>query len=331
MTEATLARAQAGDGEAFRELIGPYRRELQAHCYRILGSVQDAEDVLQEALLAAWRSLGQFDGRSLRAWLYRIATNRCLNYLRGESRRPQSAGLPLPDQGTGWAGLVRSAEPWWLEPYPDDLLGDATPGPEARYDARESIALSFVAGLQHLPPQQRAVLVLRDVLGFPAAEVAEILDTTPAAVNSALIRARASIRTDTDPGTVPLPRSAAEAAVVERFVDAFERFDLDQLVALLTKDARLVMPPEPVEFWGPQAIIGYLRGHLEGQEIRFVPTRANSQPALVLYLPDPCAPIWRASSFVVLTLRGNQVSMLTRFGDLGLLARFGLPRTLPRD
>lgn len=331
MTEAALARAQAGDGEAFRELIGPYRGELQAHCYRILGSVQDAEDVLQEALLAAWRSIGRFDGRSLRAWLYRIATNRCLNYLRGESRRPQPASLSLPGQDVGWTGAVRSGEPWWLEPYPDDLLGDVTPGPEARYDARESIALSFVAGLQHLPPQQRAVLVLRDVLGFSAAEAAGILGTTAAAVNSALIRARAAIRSGTDPDTVPLPRSPAETAVVERFVAAFERFDLGQLVALLTQDARLAMPPEPVEFRGPLAITRYLQGHLGGQDLKLVPTRANGQPALALYLPDPCAPIWRASSFVVLTLRGNQVSMLTRFGDLGLLARFGLPRTLPKD
>ena len=193
MIETVLARARAGDGEAFRELVEPYRGELQAHCYRILGSIQDAEDVLQEALLAAWRSIGQFDGRSLRAWLYRSATNRCLNYLRDESRRPRSAGLA--DLGPGMTQPVRSGEPWWLEPYPDVLIGDVTPGPEARYDARESIALSFVAGLQHLPPQQRAVLVLRDVLGFPAAEVAGILGTTPAAVNSALIRARAGIRT----------------------------------------------------------------------------------------------------------------------------------------
>jgi RNA polymerase sigma-70 factor (TIGR02960 family) len=332
MTEAALARAQAGDGEAFRELVGPYRGELQAHCYRILGSVQDAEDVLQEALLAAWRSIGRFDGRSLRAWLYRIATNRCLNYLRSESRRPQPAGLP--DYGSTETGLVRSGEPWWLEPYPDDLLGDVTPGPEARYDARESIALSFVAGLQHLPPQQRAVLVLRDVLGFPAAEAAGILGTTQAAVNSALIRARAGLRPDREPDDVPVPRSPAEAAVVDRFVSAFERFDLAELVALLTDDARLSMPPEPIEFHGPTAITGYLRSHLPpfwGEDVKFVPTRANNQPALALYLPDPCAPIWRASSFVVLSLRGNQVCGLTRFGDLGLLARFGLPRTLPRD
>jgi len=330
MTEATLARAQAGDGEAFRELIQPYRGELQAHCYRILGSVQDAEDVLQEALLAAWRSLGRFDGRSVRSWLYRITTNRCLNYLRGESRRPQSAGLPY--QGAGTTRLVPSGDPWWLEPYPDDLLGDVAPGPEARYDARESIALSFVAGLQHLPPQQRAVLVLRDVLGFPAAEAAGILGTTQAAVNSALIRARAGLRPDTDPHDVPLPRSAAEAAVVERFVDALERLDLDRLVALLTDDARLAMPPEAVELRGPLAIAAF---HRElpywGQDVKLVPTRANNQPAFAYYLADPCAPVWRASGLVVLTLRGNRVCGLTRFGAGGLLARFGLPRTLPRD
>jgi RNA polymerase sigma-70 factor (ECF subfamily) len=328
MTEATLARAQGGDGEAFRELIDPYRRELQAHCYRILGSVQDAEDVLQEALLAAWRSIGRFDGRALRGWLYQIATNRCLNYLRGESRRPQPAGLP--DQGAGRTGLVRSGEPWWLEPYPDDLLGDITPGPEARYDARESIALSFVAGLQHLPPQQRAVLVLRDVLGFPAAEAAGILGTTQAAVNSALIRARAGLRPDSDPHDVPIPKSPAEAAVVDRFVSAFERFDLDELVALLTDDARLTMPPEPAEHRGPRPIAGFLVGSHQGQDVRLLPTRANGQPALALYLPDPSAPIWRASGLIVLTLQGDQIRALTRFGNLGLLTRFGFPRTLPR-
>src|SRR5260370_26657763 len=157
MTETILARARAGDGEAFRELIDPYRGELQAHCYRILGSAADAEDVLQEALLAAWRSFGRFDGRSLRAWLYRIATNRCLNYLRDESRRPRSAGLP--GQGAGWTGLVRSDDPWWLEPYPAAPLGDATAGPEARHDARESIALSFVAAPARPTPPPPTLLL----------------------------------------------------------------------------------------------------------------------------------------------------------------------------
>lgn len=329
MTETALARAQAGDGEAFRELIEPYRAELLAHCYRTLGSFHDAEDILQEALLAAWRAIGQFDGRSLRAWLYRITTNRCLNFLRGESRRPRPGGRPDQVGGTGLAG---SDYPWWLEPYPEMLLGDVTPGPEARYDARESIALSFVAGLQHLPPQQRAVLVLRDVLGFTAAEAAEILGTSPAAVNSALVRARAGLRTGRDIRDVPLPKSAAEAAVVDRFVDALQHFDVGRLVALLTADARLTMPPEPLEFRGPQAIAEFLGGRsFWGQQLKIVRTRANGQPALVYYLADPSAPLWRAGSLMVLTVRGDQVSALTRFGDHGLLARFGLPRTLPRE
>ena len=327
MTETALARAQAGDGEAFRELVEPFRGELLAHCYRILGSVQDAEDMLQEALLAAWRSIGRFDGRLLRACLYRIATSRCLNYLRDQSRRPRPGGLP--DPGSRSTGLVRSDDPWWLEPYPDVLLGDTAPGPEARYDARESIALSFVAGLQHLPPQQRAVLVLRDVLGFPAAEAAGILGTTQAAVNSALIRARAGLRPDRDPHDVPLPQSPAEAALVDRFVSAFERFDLDELVALLTDDARLTMPPEPVEHRGPREIAGFLLASHAGMDLKFLPTRANGQPALVLYLRDPSAPVWRASCLVVLTLRGSQIRALVRFGNLGLLPRFGFPRLLP--
>jgi RNA polymerase sigma-70 factor (ECF subfamily) len=331
MTEETLARAQAGDGEAFRELVGPYRAELLAHCYRTLGSFHDAEDVLQEALLAAWLGLGQFDGRSLRAWLYRITTNRCLNYLRGESRRPQPAGPP--DQSVRRRmESVRSSDPWWLEPIPDMLLDDVTPGPEARYNARESIALSFVAGLQHLPPQQRAVLVLRDVLGFPASETAEILETTTVAVNSALIRARAGQRHDRDPRDVPLPKSPAEAAVIGRFVDALERFDLNRLVTVLTTDARFTMPPEPVEFRGAAAITGFFRElPFWGEELKVVLTRANNQPALVYYLPDPCAPIWRAGSILVLSLRGDRVCAITRFASQGLLARFGLPRTLPKD
>ena len=328
MTEVTLARAQAGDGEAFSELIAPHRRELQAHCYRILGSVQDAEDVLQEALLAAWRSIGRFDGRSLRAWLYRIATNRCLNFLRGESRRPRPADLTNRD--TENKTLTRFDEPWWLEPYPDDL-DDLVPGPEARYDTRESIALSFVAGLQHLPPQQRAVLVLRDVLGFTATEAADILGTTQTAVNSALIRARAGLRPERDLHDVPVPKSPAEAAAVERFVSAFENFDLDELVAVLTDTAKLTMPPEPAEHRGSQPIARFLLESHAGQALKFLHTRANGQPALILYLPDPSAPLWRACGLIVLTVRGDRIHALTRFADVGLVGRFGFPRTLPRN
>jgi RNA polymerase sigma-70 factor (ECF subfamily) len=328
MTEATLALAQAGDGEAFRELIDPHRRELQVHCYRILGSLQDAEDVLQEALLAAWRSIDRFDGRSLRAWLYRIATNRCLNFLRGESRRPQPAGLP--DHGANQSGGGRSDDPWWLEPFPDSP-DEAVPGPEARYDARESIALSFVAGLQRLPPQQRAVLLFRDVLGFSASETAGMLGTSQAAVNSALLRARAALPPDQNRHEIPVPRSSAEAVIVDRFVNAFQRFDVHALIALLTDDARATMPPEPTEHRGPEPIARFLLESHIGQETRFLPTRANGQPALVLYLPDPHAPIWRAGGLIVLGLRGDQVQSLTRFAGVSVLARFGFPRTLPRD
>jgi RNA polymerase sigma-70 factor (TIGR02960 family) len=330
MDETTLERARTGDGDAFQELVEPHRRELLVHCYRTLGSVQDAEDVLQEALLSAWRALDRFDGRSLRAWLYRIATNRCLNYLRDGARRPQPTGFSEPRSTSG--GLTSSDDPWWLEPYPDVLLDDVALGPEARYEAREAIALSFVAGLQHLPAQQRAVLVLRDVLGFPASEVADILGTTPTAVNSALVRARGGFRPDRDPDLVPLPRSAQEGAVVDRFVDAFQRGDLDRVVALLTEDARLAMPPEPIQCNGPQAIAEFLHDRgFWGQDLKLVPTRANNQPAFGYYFPDPTSSIMRASGLLVLTLSEDRISTITRFGDKGILARFGLPRTLAND
>jgi RNA polymerase sigma-70 factor (TIGR02960 family) len=324
VTTELLARARAGDGEAFWQLVEPHRHELQVHCYRVLGSQADAEDLLQETLLAAWQGLSGFAERaSLRSWLYRIATNRCLNYLRDGARRPQAGSAEE-------VGPVATDEPWWLEPYPDALLDDVTPGPEAQYEARESIALSFVAGLQHLPPQQRAALVLRDVLGFSAAEAAEVLGTTPAAVASALQRARAGFRPTREPDLVPLPRSAAEAEVVDRFVDAFEAGDLDRVVAMLAQDAKLTMPPDQLEYRGPLAIAQFLASlGFWGQGLRLVPTRANNQPAFGYYLPDPTAPLWRASGLLVLTLRQGQVSVITRFGDKGLLARFGLPRTLP--
>jgi RNA polymerase sigma-70 factor (ECF subfamily) len=327
MDQTTLERARAGDDDAFEELVGPHRRELLVHCYRTLGSIQDAEDVLQEALLSAWRALDGFDGRSLRAWLYRIATNRCLNYLRDATRRPQPAYASEPS-----SGLTTSDDPWWLEPYPDALLDDVAMGPEARYESSEAIALSFVAGLQHLPAQQRVVLVLRDVLGFPASEVAGMLGTTSTSVNSALVRARGGFRPHRDPDLVPLPRSAQEAAVVDRFVDAFQRGDLDRVVALLTEDARFAMPPEPVQCNGPVAIAEYLRARgFWGENLRLVSTRANNQPAFGYYLPDPNSSVSRACGLMVLTLSGDQISTITRFGDKGILARLGLPRTLPDD
>lgn len=324
MEETTLERARTGDGDAFQELVEPHRRELLVHCYRTLGSIQDAEDVLQEALLSAWSAFDRFDGRSLRAWLYRIATNRCLNYLRDESRRPQPSYPAEPLSGLGSAD-----DPWWLEPYPDVLLDDIAVGPEARYEARESIALSFVAGLQHLPTQQRLVLVLRDVLGFPASDVAGILGTTSSSVNSALVRARNGFKPEREPDLVPLPRSAQEAEVVDRFVDAFQRGDLDQVVAVLTEDARLAMPPEPVQCNGPLAVAEYLRARgFWGEGLTLVPTRANNQPAFGYYRSDPNSSISRAGGLIVLTLSRGQISTITRFGDKGILARFGLPRTL---
>jgi RNA polymerase sigma-70 factor (TIGR02960 family) len=328
MTEAVLAHAQSGDGDAFAELTDPYRRELHVHCYRILGSFQDAEDLLQETLLSAWQSLDRFDGRSLRAWLYRIATNRCLNYLRDTSRRPEITGAV--NSGSPFAGAVHSDEPWWLEPYPDVFIDDVESRPEARYDARESIALAFVAGLQQLPTQQRAALVLRDVLGFSAIEVAEMLDSTPASVNSALQRARARLETSRNRDHVALPRSPREAEVVDQFVDAIQRGDIGRVVALLTDDARLLMPPEPFEFRGPLPIAQFLQqAAFWGEDLKMVSTRANNDPAFGYYRKDPHADVYRASGIMVLTISEDRISSMTRFGDKSLFARFGLPRTIP--
>src|SRR5205085_1503755 len=249
--------ARSGDEQAFRHLTDPYRRELQLHCYRILGSVQDAEDMLQETLLAAWRGLDQFEERSsLRAWLYRIATNRCLNALRDSGRRPPEVRRDLPQP-------TRMSEPLWLEPYPDEMLegiADVAPGPEARYETKEALALAFVTGLQHLPPRQRAVLVLRDVLGFQAAEVAAMLDSTEASVNSALQRARATLdaRVPASRERAPLPRSPHERDLLGRFAEAFERGNVDQILELLTDDALVTMPPQPLEYQGHDAIGAFL-------------------------------------------------------------------------
>jgi RNA polymerase sigma-70 factor (ECF subfamily) len=332
VTTTALARARAGDGEAFRELTDPYRRELQLHCYRILGSVQDAEDTLQETLLAAWRGLGRFEERaSMRTWLYKIATNRCLNVLRDTGRRPATAAryqwsVP-PSEPT------RRTEPLWLQPYPDALLDDlpdAAPGPQARYETRESLALAFVAGLLRLPPKQRAVLVLRDVLGYPAAQAADMLAVSEVSVNSALRRARATLaaqRPAADRDTAPAPRSARERELTSRFADAFEAADTDRLMALLTEDAVLTMPPEPLEYQGHAAIAEFFQSRPAwgARMARLVPTRANNQPAFGYYRVSPHTPVAHAHSLVVLTLAGDKICAITRFGDINLFPQFGLP------
>jgi RNA polymerase sigma-70 factor (TIGR02960 family) len=331
VTEQTLARARAGDEDAFRELTDPYRRELQLHVYRIVGSTQDAEDLVQETLLAAWRGLEQFEERaSVRAWLYRIATNRSLDALRASRRRPEDL-----QRMTDVTEPTRRGEPVWLEPYPDvlDGLPDDTPGPEARYETKETIALAFIVGLQHLPPQQRAVLMLRDVLGFRVAEAAEMLDTTEASVNNLLRRARAAFESRLPAAgrdRAPLPNSKVEREVVGSFADAVEAGDIDTLVTLLTDDAWLTMPPEPWEYQGPAAIGVFLRDReiRRGVRLRLVPTRANSQPAFGVYLPDPQSDIARAYSLFVLTLEGDRVSAITWFGDSSFFPHFGLPRML---
>jgi RNA polymerase sigma-70 factor (TIGR02960 family) len=333
--ERTLARARGGDEQAFRELTDPYRRELQLHCYRILGSVQDAEDALQETLLAAWRALEHYEERSsLRAWLYRIATNRCLNQLRDSGRRGQPGSATLafePPEPT------RLGELTWLQPYPDALLEgvpDTTPGPDARYETKETVTLAFLTTLQRLPPRQRAVLVLRDVLGFRAAEVASILDQSEVSVNSALQRARLALeaRPPLGPDRAPLPHSPAERELVGAFADAFENGHIDRVVALLTDDAWLTMPPEPYEYQGHDAIARFLAtayGVHDASRLRLVPTRANTQPAFGNYVKDPHADIAHARGVFVLTLDGTQISAITHFGDRAILPHFGLPRTLP--
>jgi RNA polymerase sigma-70 factor (TIGR02960 family) len=331
VTGGTLARARAGDEDAFRALTDPYRRELQLHVYRIVGSAQDAEDLMQETLLAAWRGLGQFEERaSVRSWLYRIATNRSLDALRARRRRledPRMAQMPEP---TRWT------EPVWLAPYPDALLEgvpDEAPGPDARYETKETIELAFIAGLQYLPPQQRAVLMLRDVLGYRATEVAEMLDTSAASVNSMLRRARAAFESRLPAAgreRAPLPNSRSERETIDRFAESVENGDIDQLITLLTEDAWLTMPPLPHAYQGRDAIGAFLRGAEErrGAPMRLLLTRANTQPAFACYLSAPDGDGARAFALFVLTLAGSQISAITWFAGADSLAQFGLPPVL---
>ncbi len=334
MESDLIDRARAGDQAAFAELIEPYRRELQVHAYRMLGSIADAEDTLQESLLAAWRGLERFEARaSLRTWLYRIATNRALNMLRSASRRPAEAltlDVEPPEPS-------RLAEVVWLDPYPDALLDDRagpansaiSPGPEARYEAREAISLAFITALQLLPPQQRAALVLRDVLDFSARETAGILNTTEQAVTSALKRARATLKKELPTGRPPTAGSPAEKDLLDRLVRAFEAGDVDGMVSLMTEDAWLRMPPGPLEYQGRQ-LVGHFFATVafrNGRRYRLVATRANGQPAFGVYLYESLTPAWRAAGLFVVSLSGEEIAAITRF-DNSALEHLGLPRTL---
>ena len=333
LTADLMAGAWAGDAGAFGELTEPYRRELQVHCYRMLGSFQDAEDALQDTLLAAWQGFGGFEGRaSLRSWLDRIATTRCLNALRSASRRPAKEwGVPdvEPPEPT------RLGEIPWLGPYPDALLEgtiDAPLGPEARYEQSESIPLAFVTALQVLPPRQVAVLVLRDVVGFGVNEVADMLGSTVGSVNSALKRARAGLTRRWPPSVnldaPPAPGSRAEDAIVGEFVRAYESADLDALVALLTDDVFISMPPVPLEYEGRDAAARFYASIFSsGRRVDLVPTRANGQPAFGSYLRAPSG-ARQGLSLVVLTLTGDRICAVTGF-ESSVLPCFGLPRTLP--
>jgi RNA polymerase sigma-70 factor (ECF subfamily) len=332
-----LERARAGDEGAFGELVAPYRRELQVHCYRILGSLQDAEDALQETLVSAWRGLDGFEGRSsVRTWLYRIATNRSLDAVRAGARR--EAG-PVTNRINGLEPPPPTdyGEVPWLTPYPDELvdLADPTPGPEAVVELREATSLAFVTALQLLPPKQRAVLILRDVLGYRAAETAEILDVTVESVTSALKRARATI--DADPALAerrsqppaPAAGSPEERRLVEQYVDAFTSHDVDKLVAILSEDVWLKMPPLPFEYHGRAAAVGFFRSvvHPRHRALRLVHTRANGCPASGIYAHDPATDTWRGTGLVVVVISGDRITELTRF-EAGQMASFGLPRIL---
>jgi len=333
MTADLISKAQNGDGGAFRELIEPYRRELQVHCYRMLGSFQDAEDALQDTLLSAWQSFGGFERRaSLRTWLYRIATNRCLNLRRSASRRPAKEwdvpGVEPPEP-------TRLGEVVWLEPIPDNFIEGAieTPlGPEARYQQTESISLAFVKALQILPPRQLAVLILRDVLGFRASEVAEMMDSTIESVNSALKRARAGLQLrhplSADREPPPTINSPSENAIVVKFVSAWESADLDALVNLLTDDVFISMPPMPFEYEGRDLVTRFCAGIFgAGRRFDLVRTRANGQPAFGAYLRTPSG-VSHGVGLYVLTLAGDRISAMTRFEN-SALSWFDLPRSLP--
>jgi RNA polymerase sigma-70 factor, ECF subfamily len=313
--------ARKGDESAYQDLVEAHRRELHAHCYRMLGSVQDAEDALQDALLRAWRGLNGFQGRSSpRSWLYKIATNTCLDTI---ARRPKRV-LPF-EYGPATPGASGPGEPItesiWIEPYPDELIGfqDGLASPEARYEQREGVELAFVAALQHLPARQRAVLILREVLGYSAAEVADLLETTVASVNSALQRARAA--TDErlpDPSQQQTLRMLGDeeiTAIVDRYVEAWERNDVEAVVSLLTEDAAISMPPLASWFGPRDVMVEFLASFPMNGELRWRMRRttANAQPALGYYVWDEDAGAFVAFALNVLAFRGDRIKDVTAF------------------
>jgi RNA polymerase sigma-70 factor (ECF subfamily) len=338
-----LEPAQRGDREAFQQLAEPYRRELQVHCYRMLGSFHDAEDAVQEMFLRAWRGLERFEGRaSFRNWLYRIATNVCLDVLarRRGTRRvlPEAYGPPTDQAPSG----TPATEIAWLEPYPDaalECLADTAPGPDARYELHEAVQLAFVATIQQLPPRQRAVLLLRDVLGWSASETARLLDASVASVNSALQRARATLEKQYPagrPSVQPAPDDR-QRALLERYVRAWEGADLDGFVALLLEDAVMSMPPWKQWYRGREAIRAFFAWawRVDGHgPFRLVPTAANRQPALAMYRrgPEgPEGPEGQAFAIVVLTLQDDAIAAVTTFVEPRLFAAFGLPPVWPAE
>jgi RNA polymerase sigma-70 factor (ECF subfamily) len=333
---ARLAAARAGDQHAFGGLIEPYRRELQAHCYRMLGSLQDAEDLVQETLLRAWRKIDSFEGRaSFRAWLYKIATNACLNALnRRPRRRLPTTAHPPADPHTPYAPPMD--EPIWMEPFPDELLAEASTSPEARYDAHESISLAFLVALQALPPRQRAVLILRDVLDWHAGEVAELLDLTVPAVNSALHRARATLTKHyhaegLDEVKVS-PADERTQALLDRYVRAWEAADLAGLITLLKEDVVFSMPPLPAWYRGRGAVGQFIgtaifAGAAPGSA-HLHPVSANGQPAFAVYQRDDSDRTYRAFAIQVLRCEKEQITEIIVFLNPALITRFGLPAEL---
>jgi len=333
--QATVERARIGDEQAFRELTDRYRRELLAHCYRMLGSLTDAEDMVQETLLAAWRSLPRFEGRSsLRSWLYRIATNMCLNAMRSTARRVPTEPRPpfQPPEPT------QRDEITWLQPYPDALLdgiADRAPGPEARYSQIEAIELAFVAGLQRMPPRQAATVLLRDVLGFGTDEVATMLKTSPMAVKGTLQRGRAALQNSRDIGLdSPQPRSDDERDLARRFADAYVAADIDGVLSLLTDDAWLSMPPAPHQYQGPTAIRSFLEASFAfrgGRATYLLPGRANHQPLFASYVADHDEVVAQPTGLFVLSVAGDHIHAVIRFHLNDLYPRFGFPELLTVD